>query len=375
MRASKQCLNCRCRCRYYRLYSKIDGVVVASMASRGPEISYELRCCIIALRFFLPDQQNSFKRIADLLGLQKRAVALVFARARQRSGSNDLREILACVGTLERSGRPPRVLDGTPESAGLRALILRLDEYDLSEVAHYWRQLTGMQLSRSLVERVAHEHRDPQHDYDIVRGTRPLIPALSVFNMDQRNVFAQWIIQKIKEGAIFIFTDESAIEIGGPPRKKPRISRPKGQVDRFKRALPTKKINFKIMIWAAVCTNWEGDFPIYVWDEMIEDQTAKQMAAAALDQENLGRRQKVDHIRHCADSDPSSIEARTLRDLNSDIQRANQRRAAVGERGRLRRKTTSKVFPYNDLTRDQKKDGIDWYLYREKVCCLIAFDS
>ena len=282
------------------------------MTSRGPEISYELRCCIIALRFFLPVQQNSFKRIADLLGLQKRAVALVFTRARQRSGSDDLREILACVGTLSRSGRPPRVLDGTPESASLRALILRLDEYDLSEVAQVWEQLTGMQLSRSLVERVAHEHRDPQNDYNIVRGTRPLIPALTVFNMDQRDVFAQWVILKIKEGAIFIFTDESAIEIGGPPRKKPRISRPKGQVDRFKRALPTK-INFKVMIWGAVCTNWDGEFPIYIWDDMIEDKAAKQASAAALDQENVDRRQKVDRARDCAKSDSSSREARLAR--------------------------------------------------------------
>lgn len=345
------------------------------MASRGREISYELRCCIVALRIFLPPPQNSFRRIADRLGLETRAVGAFFQRVRRRASSDELRELLACVGSLERSGRPPRILNGTPESASLRALILQLDEYDLSEVACIWNRLTGKQLSRSLVERVAHEHRDPQHDYDIVRGTRPLIPALTVFNMDQRDLFAQWIIRKIKEGAIFIFTDESAIEIGGQLRKKPRISRPRGQVDRFKRALPTKKINFKIMIWAAVCTHWDGEFPIYVWDDMIEDKTAKQENAAVLDQENLERRQKVDYIRHCADSIESSTEARVLRDLNSDVQQENQRRAAAGERGRLRRKTTVKIFPYDDLTRDHKKDGIDWFLYREKVCCLTAFNS
>jgi hypothetical protein len=335
---------------------------------RGREISYELRCCIICLRFFLLPPRNRFSDIARCLDLETRRVQEVFQRARSRAGSDDFKEILACVGSMPRSGRPPRIVDGTQESHDIRTLILQLDDWQLRDVAHLWEQLTGKPLARSVIERVAHQHRDPEHPYEIVRGTRPLIPALSIEHFDDRDIFAQWAIIKIEQGAIFIFTDESAIEVGGKPRTKPKISRPRGQVDTFERGLPISKVQFKIMVWAATCTNWNGDFPIYCWDENIEDEKARQENARELAQENIARNTDIDEARFFTDRVPGSREANVLREINSNIQRENLRRRETGERGRLRPKTAAHIFPKKELTRDHKKNGIDWFLYRQKVC-------
>ena len=135
---------------------------------RGREISYELRCCIICLRFFLPPPRNRFSDIARCLDLETRRVQEVFQRARSRAGSDDFKEVLACVGSMSRSGRPSRVIDGTQESRDIRALILQLDDWQLRDVAHLWEQLTGKALARSVIERVAHQLRDFDHPYDIV---------------------------------------------------------------------------------------------------------------------------------------------------------------------------------------------------------------
>ena len=339
---------------------------VDKMPSRGREISYELRCCIVCLHIVLPPR-NTFNRIGALLDLAPGTCQRIWQRARTRAGCDDFKEVLACVGSLDRSGRPPRVQDGTEESAALRALILRLDEYQLKEVAQIWKEQTGQALARSVVERVAHEHRDSTHNYDIVRGVRPLIPTLTIMHFDDRDIFCQWAIIRVQHGAIFIFTDESSIEVGGPPRSKPKISRPKGQIDTFKRALPVQKVRFKMMIWGAVCAEWKGEFPSFVWNEEIEDDDARRANAYELAQENSYRKAKIEEARQEADSHPLSLGGRALREINSNIQRENARRSDIGQRGRLHNKTSAHIYPYEELKRDYKKNGIDWFLYRQKV--------
>ena len=128
-------------------------------------------------------------------------------------------------------------------------------------------------------------------------------------------------------------------------------------MDTFKRALPISKIQFKIMVWAATCTNWEGDLPIYCWDEDLESEEAKQENTRELAQENVDRNAEVDDMRYFAARVPGSREANTLQEINGNIQRENLRRRQVGERGRLRQKTAVQVFPKNELKRDHKKNG------------------
>ena len=96
-------------------------IVVASMPPHGREVSYELRCCIVCLRVFLPPPSNSFGRISRMLQLEERTCVRIWLRAeqraeqraQQRAGSNDLRELLAYVSNLGREGRLPTIVDGT----------------------------------------------------------------------------------------------------------------------------------------------------------------------------------------------------------------------------------------------------------------------
>ena len=85
------------------------------MPKRGREISYELRCCIVCLHCLLPPQ-NTFVRIGRMLDLAPRTCQRIWQKAREHSGSNDFKEVLACVGRLDRPGRPLRVVDGVARS-------------------------------------------------------------------------------------------------------------------------------------------------------------------------------------------------------------------------------------------------------------------
>lgn len=337
------------------------------MPNRGPEVSYELRCCIVCLRCLLPPPQNTFNRIGTLLSLQPNTCQRIWQHAQRQAASTELREVLACVGRLDRSGRPPAVVDGTNASVALRALILQSDDLQLQEIAEIWKGQTGQDLARSTVERIAHDHRDAVNDFNIVRGVRPLIPALSFLHFDDRDCYCQWALLQLANGAIFIYTDESMVEVGGTFRKKPKISRPRGQVDTFKRALPVKKTPFNMMIWGAVCAEWFGRFPFFVWDDTFEDAATKEVNAVELIAENAHRREKVEQARVAVHNNPASVEARALREINGNVQHENNLRKQKGQRGRLHTKTAAQIYPYDDLKRDHKKNGIDWFLYRQQI--------
>lgn len=111
------------------------------MPRHGAEVPYELRCCIVFARLYLPPPQNQFRRIGRLVGVEAGTCQRVWIRARARAGTDDLREVLACVGSLERSGRPPRETGGTSDSADLSSLIAFLKDQD-DKVARVERILT-----------------------------------------------------------------------------------------------------------------------------------------------------------------------------------------------------------------------------------------
>ena len=147
--------------------------VVIEMPNRGREVSYELRCCIICLRSLLPPPQNTFNRIGRLLDLQPNTYQRIWQHARSSAASNEFREVLACVGRLDRGGRPPKVVDGTPKSIALRSLVLQLDDCQLQEIAAIWQSQIGQSLARSTIENITYQHRDPVHNYNIVHYIRP----------------------------------------------------------------------------------------------------------------------------------------------------------------------------------------------------------
>ncbi|KIV85569.1 hypothetical protein PV11_01248 [Exophiala sideris] len=335
------------------------------MGRRGKETSIQLRVAVVTLRFFL--EGISFLDIANKLDLEERTCAKVWLNAVERaSDPNDFRDLLACAAALDHPGKQPRVEDGTEQSSHIRQLIL--DHFDLAfiKVAHIYQAESGVKLSRTIMERIAHEHRDPERPWALVRGVRALIPALSGAHMNHRLLFSIWAIRKLQGGAIFIFTDETLVAVGGDPRRKPRETRPRGQTDeRWLHALPNKKIQFTFMIWCAVVLGWRGPLPIKFWHGETEEE--KERAVRQLNKENSERRQVVNNKRKRALEDGTK-EHQILKDITNRVNNENNRRRQTGQRGRLHQKPPEKVFPYDDLTRgDRTKNGIDWYRHRQEV--------
>ncbi|MCJ1345879.1 hypothetical protein MMC31_004088 [Peltigera leucophlebia] len=85
---------------------------------------------------------------------------------------------------------------------------------------------------RSLIQRIEHEHESEFQGKkigDLVRVVQPTKPLLNHIDEKKRKEFCDWAIKKLDEGAIFVSSDESYHEIGGPFRQKPRITVPKGE--------------------------------------------------------------------------------------------------------------------------------------------------
>lgn len=76
----------------------------------GRKIAYELRCAIITCRI---PYGATYDYIERKTGVAQNTTRKIATRAIERARCEDIHEVLACVGDLDRSGRIPRVADGT----------------------------------------------------------------------------------------------------------------------------------------------------------------------------------------------------------------------------------------------------------------------
>ena len=248
------------------------------------EVPHEIRVAIIVMKYFF---NLRWKEIAQRLNLHPRTVSVIWQRAIARTTDpTDFREIAASTSSLERSGRPSIIIDGTPASQQLRDLFTTHFELPFEVVAEYF---CGLKVARSTLERIAHDHRDSIHPYPLARRIQPLKPALSIDHKDLRQDFAQWALREIARGALFIFTDESYIEFGGHryTSKRPRITRPIGHPDPFEFASHIELPQFKLMLWSAIGPL--ATFPFWIWDKEKED---REVVQRQLNQENQDRNQR-----------------------------------------------------------------------------------
>ena len=96
-------------------------------AKAGHEVFYELRCAIVTCRIIFG---CTYFEIEQKIGVVRGRAQTLMKRAIKRAGCEDFHEALACVGILERSGRLPRVADGTDLSAKIRTAILQNPRVD-----------------------------------------------------------------------------------------------------------------------------------------------------------------------------------------------------------------------------------------------------
>lgn len=80
------------------------------MPTHGAEVSLALRHAIVTFKVLFGCTYDEIERKTEV---QSRTASKVMLRATERAGCDDFHEVLACVGDKERSGRMPRVVDGS----------------------------------------------------------------------------------------------------------------------------------------------------------------------------------------------------------------------------------------------------------------------
>jgi hypothetical protein len=250
------------------------------MSSHGPEISYEKRVAVVVLRLLCG---FAFALIAEKLDLELRSVHHVYSRAIQRTDEglrDSFLDVARNVKDAERSGRPAIIANGSPASMQLRQLFLEYFDLPIEVITGY---IAGIKMARSTAERIAHEHRDPLCNKELVRVVQPIKPLISLDIQDLRVEYANWCTEKLDAGAVFIFVDETYMHFGGQPRKKAKITKPKG-ADPTPYARHEPPEQFQLMLWGAIGPyEKEIPFPYWIW----EAETEEEKKEASKELENL----------------------------------------------------------------------------------------
>lgn len=260
------------------------------------------------------------------------------------------------------------MVNGTPLSAAIREAILQHGDLAFQDAVE--EVLEDLHLSRSIIERVAHTHSHEAEQREIVRGVRPLKPPNSEEDQEIRVEFCEWALAKLDQGAIFIFSDEAWIEVGGKPRKRPKISRPKG-VNAIEYAESTPPVQFALMQWGACCLGHNDDAPIWLWEK--ETKEEKIYHKMQLELENNEAKVAVGKQRAKA-LISGTQEHRVLQETNANIQQHNQalrEQGHTGNKGTKRQRKPEQLWKHAELKRMNERGGIDWFLYREY--CLMPF--
>ena len=333
------------------------------MPRRGAEVSYEKRVAIIVFRLFL---SMTFAVIAEKLDIRPQTVRDIYSRAIERT-QPDLRgsfmDVVRNVKDAPRSGRPAIIPAGSPASAQLRQLFLEHFELPIEVVTSY---IAGIKVARSTAESVAHKHRE-YCNKELVRVVQPIKPYITFDIQDLRMEFAHWVTERLNEGAVFIFVDETYIHFGGQPRKKAKITKPKGE-DPTPYARHEPPEQFQLMLWAAIGPYAdEVPFPHWIWESETEEE--KEKAKVQLKEVNTERKKRVESQQTSA-SIPDTKECRALQEINANIDAHNRRLRAqghTGNKGTKRRRKAEQIFKFVELKRENAKGGIDWWLYRTEV--------
>lgn len=170
------------------------------MPSHGPEISYEKRVAVITLRLLAGDK---FSIIAQKLNLYETTVYHIFTRAVQRTEPHLRHSFEAVVRNCRdtpRSGRPAILPQRSAAAIQLRQLFLKYFDLLLHIITNY---IAGIKMTRSTAERIAHKHRDPLCDRELVRVIQPIKSCLPYDLRDLRVEFAHWIMQKMENNTCF----------------------------------------------------------------------------------------------------------------------------------------------------------------------------
>lgn len=140
-----------------------------------------MRAVIIGLRLLAGFEFTQIKRKTGVPATTAQHV-YVHAEDASQPAIHDIHKLLKHIDDRPRSGRPPKIASGSAESAAIRDSILKNGLECFKDAAVPVLKELGIMLVRSMVEHIAHNHRDLIHPFEIVRGKAPLKAVLSEDN-------------------------------------------------------------------------------------------------------------------------------------------------------------------------------------------------
>ena len=325
--------------------------------------SNELRSFVCGLRVL---SHESYAEIESKTGVKQVIAFKIVRQAKAAVSSDESFEVIVCSIHQIPPGKTPKIVDGTADSAHIRFQILK----DNITEWHIVAKKAGYQLSRHTVENIVKEHRNEANPYAIKWGVRSSKPHLGPFDEQIREEYCEWVIIQLDNGAIFIFSDETYIEIGGSPRKKQKVSRFVGASAELY-AVAQPPVQFCIMLWGACCEDERVERFAHCW-VLPETAEQKQDHKEEFRKENLERAEYAEWQRKQAII-PETDEYVELQQVNDRINQYNV--TVIARNGEVKSKygkgmkrfmTPRRLFVYEELTRGEG-GGIDWFLYRKYI--------
>ena len=286
-------------------------------------------------------------------------------------------ELVDIAGQTKRRGDTRRVLPGSNASLKIRE-VLRTTQARQGQVeaANYTLQrMRGndareplKELSDKQVHNIcmdeAHCKQDPVDSRPLPRKRALEKPALEKLDLLDRQRYIDQILSLPSQYTLLITTDETPITFGGSQHR--RVTAPRGVVV----YVGMETSCFTFMQWAAACADIRVSRPHAVWKSENEEEINE--LKAKLDAEVQLLNDLVDKQRSQAlipgTPEYEYVEAEQAK---VDAHNAEQRRKKL--RGRKRKLTPARLFPYNKLVRDNKKGGLDFAWYAFKVYVELFF--
>ena len=287
--------------------------------SNRNEVPLEIRGAIVALSTIAGFTQC---RIAEALYLLQPTISAILAKSREQTTEED-----GPLGQFKylrpapRPGRPELILEGSEVSLNLAATALMDEEHQKMTFPEIAQEL-GINVARSTLENVMHKH------HKVYRRTPRIKPALSPQNKKARAVFAHWALANLDEdpSPLFVFTDQSWINLGQGRRRRRKISRPVGS-NPWDYSRPRNKPEVSVMFWGAIFYGKKG--PFWIWEK--ESVAERQEMDALVAEERELEEERVQQLREDACT-PGTVAYKELE--RSNTEQAQRRTPVVDFRKR-----------------------------------------
>src|SRR5205814_1027442 len=245
--------------------------------------SLPLRAAVIVMHSLYNER---FQDIEVKLGVKSSTASQIYRHAQETAGSTELHALLEALEPTRNPGRPPLAPDGSDLSYQIRTICYE-DCYSTWDRAVH---NAGIKMARSTIEIIAKRNHDREHPNPLVRSFSVLKPKLDADLRDLRLEFSRWALHQLDQGALFIFSDETYINLGGHPHKKRRFTRMKGETSETS-AIYDESTKFSLMFWGACCEDISVQRPYLIWESETEEESRR--AALSLKQENEQLKQEA----------------------------------------------------------------------------------